>query len=80
MIGASLLLISLFITWYDDSGDPARDRPTQLAATPGRCSRHCDLVLAGTAIVAIYAAYEQVDRTRPDPGSLDAAARTPRAS
>jgi hypothetical protein len=59
VLGAALLLISLFLTWYFVPGQP----PAIADAPVGNAwelFETLDLLLAGIAIAAIYAAYEQV--------------------
>lgn len=59
VLGAALLLISLFLNWYVVPGTP----PAIADAPVGNAwevFESLDLLLAGIAIVSIYAAYEQV--------------------
>jgi hypothetical protein len=59
VIGGAVLLISLFMNWYDVPAVP----PAVVAQDVGNAwavFESLDLVLAGAAIVAIYVAYEQV--------------------
>jgi hypothetical protein len=59
VIGAALLLISLFINWYEAPAVPPAVVATELG-NAWAMFETLDLVLAGTAIIAIYASYEQV--------------------
>jgi hypothetical protein len=59
VLGAALLLISLFLTWYETPPVPPAVAPTEVG-NAWFVFESLDLVLAATAIVAIYAAYEQV--------------------
>lgn len=59
VIGGALLLVSLFMTWYELPAVPPAITDTAIG-NAWFVFESLDLVLAGTAIVAIYAAYEQV--------------------
>lgn len=59
VIGAALLLISLFITWFKVSAIPPNTVDQELG-NAWQLFETLDLVLAGIAIVSIYCAYEGI--------------------
>jgi hypothetical protein len=62
LAGGALLLISLFITWYEVPPVPPATEATALG-TAWQVFESLDLVLAAAAIFGIYVAYEQITGT-----------------
>jgi hypothetical protein len=59
VIGGAVLLVSLFMTWYEIPAVPPAVADTEIG-NAWAVFESLDLVLAGTAILSIYVAYEQV--------------------
>jgi hypothetical protein len=59
LIGAALLLVSLFLDWYVVPAVPPATADTPVG-NAWAVFETLDLMLAGVAIAAIYAAYEQI--------------------
>jgi hypothetical protein len=67
MMGALLLLISLFVDWYSTSFELIDE---ESGANAWAVFETLDLVLAGIAVAVIYAAYEQIGDRHRLPGGL----------
>jgi hypothetical protein len=58
VVGGALLLVSLFVTWYDTPATPPATGSTEVG-NAWEVFEVLDLILAAIAIAAIYAAWEQ---------------------